>query len=111
MLIPPASYGYPEHFFMKTTRTISIKYEVWEKARLKTDSVSGTIERLLEKWVEVTPDRDDAPKIEKLKAELLQKSAELEKLKQEKEKEEKKNKVLYTVGEKDDPRNRGFRIT
>ena len=56
----------------KIIKTISVDGDVWAKAKLRTESISGTINFLLTRWVETEAEIYEKNKIETVKIELEQ---------------------------------------
>jgi len=84
---------------VKVTRTVNIDLDVWEKAKLKTDSISSTLNTLLRKWVETVEDKETLKQSEKLKSDLSIKEIELAKLRAEIDKYKKENERKRIIQE------------
>lgn len=81
----------------KIVKNICIDAETWAKAMQKTDSVSGTINFLLKRWVETEADNYERNKLETMKLQMQENQAKMAALQKElaeiKEKESKKRVV------------------
>lgn len=84
----------------KTIKTISIDEDIWVKVKEKTDSVSGTINFLLTRWVENEAEDYEKNKITKFKLELEKKNAEMaimQKKMEEMKKEAERHRIVRSV--------------
>jgi len=62
---------------MKIIRNITVDAEVWAKAQQKTDSVSGTIDFLLRRWIETEAEDFERNKIQTYKLQVDEMKAKL----------------------------------
>jgi len=90
---------------MKATKSITIDPEVWAKAKLRTDNISGTLEFLLRRWVETEAETYERNKIEQAAIEIDELKARLavyEKERQDMRKEQERRRPVKVIdtGEK-----------
>ena len=84
---------------VKIIRNITIDSDIWVKAKQRTDSVSGTINFLLKRWIEIESETYERNKIETMKLELEETKAEMASMEKkmkdiEKERKKEKGKVV-----------------
>ena len=84
----------------KVVRTVCIDAEVWNDAKMKCESISGTINDLLIQWLTTAADIQERSKIQMALAEKEKMRIEMEKMRQELEeikKVQSKNKIIRVI--------------
>lgn len=84
---------------MKVTKTITINAETWTKCKDKTDSISGTINFLLDRWLETEAENYERNKINTMKNELEKERARVAAIQKEMEDlKQKQPKIIKVIG-------------